>query len=367
MAFRSKLARYGSCEQVMPIPMIMKALRPCVPKPIYPLELPFNPTQDPFVPPKVVPIEIGQYPPKECPAPGAILANASGFLPPGYLKCDGSAVSRTTYAELFKRIGTYYGEGDFTTTFNLPKLDNDCDSNTIYIIKYDLFSDTIPYYPPVPCGDPLPAPPSYINIQILPYPQPYVPAPGTILKNTTNLLPDGYFSCNGAEVSRTTYAVLYNMIGTYYGVGDNVNTFNLPNLTNGDSPPYRYIIRYLNPADGVVPNPAVQIPVFPTPYVPGPGTILRNTEMYLPTGYLPCNGAALSRTEYYLLFSVIDTFYGAGNGTTTFNVPSLSNGTGNPNTYIIRYVEQVTPCVTITPQLNVAGVSVSGTESFNFS
>jgi microcystin-dependent protein len=89
--------------------------------------------------------------------------------------------------------------------------------------------------------------------------------------------------------------------------------------------------------------------------------------MYLPTGYLPCNGAALSRTEYYLLFSVIDTFYGAGNGTTTFNVPSLSNGTGNPNTYIIRYVEQVTPCVTITPQLNVAGVGISGTESFNFS
>jgi microcystin-dependent protein len=38
----------------------------------------------------------------------------------GWLLCDGSAVSRTTYAELFDVIGTTYGVGDGTTTFNLP-------------------------------------------------------------------------------------------------------------------------------------------------------------------------------------------------------------------------------------------------------
>ena len=44
-----------------------------------------------------------------------------GTVPPtGWLICDGSAVSRTTYAELFKVIGTSYGEGDGSTTFNLP-------------------------------------------------------------------------------------------------------------------------------------------------------------------------------------------------------------------------------------------------------
>lgn len=37
-----------------------------------------------------------------------------------YLTCDGTAVSRTTYAELFQRIGTTYGSGDGSTTFNLP-------------------------------------------------------------------------------------------------------------------------------------------------------------------------------------------------------------------------------------------------------
>ncbi|MDQ3914769.1 MAG: tail fiber protein [Actinomycetota bacterium] len=43
-----------------------------------------------------------------------------GTLPPGWLLCDGSDVSRSTYANLFEVIGTAYGEGDGHTTFNLP-------------------------------------------------------------------------------------------------------------------------------------------------------------------------------------------------------------------------------------------------------
>lgn len=38
----------------------------------------------------------------------------------GWLKCDGSAVSRATYADLFAVIGTVFGVGNGTTTFNLP-------------------------------------------------------------------------------------------------------------------------------------------------------------------------------------------------------------------------------------------------------
>jgi microcystin-dependent protein len=38
----------------------------------------------------------------------------------GWLVCDGSAVSRTTYADLFAKIGVTYGPGDASTTFNLP-------------------------------------------------------------------------------------------------------------------------------------------------------------------------------------------------------------------------------------------------------
>lgn len=42
-----------------------------------------------------------------------------------------------------------------------------------------------------------------------------------------------------------------------------------------------------------------------------------------PSGWLPCNGAAVSRTIYSVLFNVIGTTYGIGDGTTTFNVPNL--------------------------------------------
>jgi microcystin-dependent protein len=41
-------------------------------------------------------------------------------IPPGWLLCDGSAVSRLQYARLFRAIGTAYGVGDGSTTFNLP-------------------------------------------------------------------------------------------------------------------------------------------------------------------------------------------------------------------------------------------------------
>lgn len=40
--------------------------------------------------------------------------------PTGYLLCDGSAISRTSYADLFTALGTLYGAGDGSTTFNLP-------------------------------------------------------------------------------------------------------------------------------------------------------------------------------------------------------------------------------------------------------
>ncbi|WP_204345618.1 phage tail protein [Psychroserpens algicola] len=51
---------------------------------------------------------------------GAIFAFPTATPPDGYLECNGSAVSRTTYANLFALIGTSYGSGDGTTTFNLP-------------------------------------------------------------------------------------------------------------------------------------------------------------------------------------------------------------------------------------------------------
>jgi len=51
---------------------------------------------------------------------GTILTYAGAAAPTGYFSCDGSTVSRTLYPELYLAIGTYYGSGDGSTTFNLP-------------------------------------------------------------------------------------------------------------------------------------------------------------------------------------------------------------------------------------------------------
>lgn len=53
---------------------------------------------------------------------GEIKTYAGITVPTGWLECDGSAVSRTDYADLFTAIGTLWGEGDGSTTFNLPNL-----------------------------------------------------------------------------------------------------------------------------------------------------------------------------------------------------------------------------------------------------
>ncbi len=54
--------------------------------------------------------------------PGTIAFHGKNAAPQGYLKCNGGAVSRTTYADLFSEIGTTFGAGDGATTFNLPEL-----------------------------------------------------------------------------------------------------------------------------------------------------------------------------------------------------------------------------------------------------
>ncbi len=79
------------------------------------------------------------------------------------------------------------------------------------------------------------------------------------------------------------------------------------------------------------------------------GAIKPWTKAAAPDGYLLCNGGAVSRTTYADLFAVISTTYGAGDGSTTFNVPNLQGkmpqgydgntynlaGTGGANTVTV--------------------------------
>lgn len=65
---------------------------------------------------------------------GTIITFASQTAPTGYLKCDGTAISRTTYDTLFGVIGTIHGVGDTSTTFNIPTLTH-TNNNIIYCVK----------------------------------------------------------------------------------------------------------------------------------------------------------------------------------------------------------------------------------------
>ncbi len=58
-----------------------------------------------------------------------------------------------------------------------------------------------------------------------------IPAGGLMMWPTASA-PTGYLLCNGTAISRTTYAALFAVIGTTFGIGDNSTTFNLPNYTN---------------------------------------------------------------------------------------------------------------------------------------
>jgi microcystin-dependent protein len=53
---------------------------------------------------------------------GGVMSWPSDSIPTGFFKCDGQAISRTTYAALFALIGTTFGSGDGVTTFNVPNL-----------------------------------------------------------------------------------------------------------------------------------------------------------------------------------------------------------------------------------------------------
>lgn len=148
---------------------------------------------------------------------GTILTWSTGTAPNGYLICDGSAISRTTYAELFSVIGTTYGSGDGNTTFNLPN----------FINRYAIGSQSVGTY----IAESLP------NVN------------ATFLAAT-----NGSQSGTGAvTVGGTLSQMAFSGGGGYPGVGDHIFTFNAKasNPVYQDSAPVRpssvgvlYIIKY---------------------------------------------------------------------------------------------------------------------------
>jgi len=92
------------------------------------------------------------------------------------------------------------------------------------------------------------------------------------------------------------------------------------------------------------------------------GTIVPWTDSTIASGFLECNGSAVSRTTYADLFGVIGTTYGAGDGSTTFNVPDLQDNVpvGKSNN---KSLASTGGANTVTSTGNVAGSTANATLS----
>lgn len=135
---------------------------------------------------------------------GAIMWFGGSSAPTAWLLCDGSAVSRSTYANLFAVVGTTYGSGNGSTTFNLPSISS---TTGAYYIRFTTSVGVV----------------SSTALATAPV--------GTMFDwPTTSSYPTGFLRADGSAVSRTTYADLFTLCSTTYGSGDGSTTFNLPNI-----------------------------------------------------------------------------------------------------------------------------------------
>ncbi len=382
----------------------------------------------------------------------ALGSSISGYWttpPEGYFIEDGSAVSRTTYSELFALIGTTYGIGDGFSTFNLPdsrgrasvninSADTEFDTvGELYgeknhtltqnempshshgqritantggsAIRVDYLNDgaSSPYTQGVATGsNGGSAPYSVIQPSIVKqYAIKYRPSTGansllpagTTLQGYWSAIPANYLYEDGTAISRTTYSSLFSIVGTTYGTGNGSTTFNVPNsrgrvgvnLNTGDS--YFGALGQLSgekqhtltiaemvshthgqhitansggsanrfdysadasgqlydqgvqteSAGGGQPHNVIQPSItkrssIKTSAPAGsiqdagikPGTSIEGWWSTVPSGYLLENGAAVSRSTYAALFAVIGTTFGAGDGSTTFNLPDSRGRVG---------------------------------------
>jgi microcystin-dependent protein len=92
------------------------------------------------------------------------------------------------------------------------------------------------------------------------------------------------------------------------------------------------------------------------------GTITPWSQATPPSGFLECDGAAVSRSTYAALFAVISTTYGVGDGSTTFNLPDLTDKVAIHKSNTKNFAS-TGGANTVTPTGNVAGSTANATLS----
>ena len=245
---------------------------------------------------------------------GEVTSWPADAIPSNFLECDGSEVSRTTYADLYAVIGDTYGAGDGSTTFLLPDLrgqflrgldesgtvDPDGAGRTIGDSQTDGFETHTHTYVEMTGQNTghISGGPS-VSARNL-----------TLTTRTTNAGTDGGISETRPKNVSVKFCIRFAAEGTVAGaqVSTDLSTGTLNNTT---LPSALATKTYIDDTLGSL----------------GGTGIIGETITWIttttPANFLECNGNELSRTTYADLFAVIGTTYGAGNGSTTFNLPDF--------------------------------------------
>jgi microcystin-dependent protein len=249
---------------------------------------------------------------------GTISLWASDVAPANWMICDGSAISRTQYASLFAAIGTSYGAGDGVNTFNLPNLKGqtpigkDAAQTEFAALnqkggekKHLLTAAEMP---------------SHTHTQNS-HRHDVAQDNGVQLVLVDSNAPDA----TGANRFRLAVGTGSMGLDTNDITATNQNTGG--GATHNVLQPYtvvNFIIKVTNgdtPDDSQLTQRVSNLEEFSSAAPAGTITIFGGDTA--PTNWLFCDGAAVSRALYASLFAAIGTKYGAGDGSTTFNLPNL--------------------------------------------
>lgn len=219
---------------------------------------------------------------------GTIIAMSSDYIPTGYLLCNGAAVNRQNYSLLFAKIGTTYGEGDGTNTFNLPdlrgKFVRGLGGNS------DLLGKT----------------------------------QGDAIRNITgevdichgdNNVTNGVFRDNGRK-SRGRDGNEWYSHSVIFDASTVVPTAN-------ENRPLNMAMNYLIKASGSDAQNA-SLEEIRLDGIPIGGYLDYASDAVLPAGFMVADGRSLSAIEYPDLFKIIKYTYGGSEG--NFNLPDFSDG-----------------------------------------
>lgn len=219
---------------------------------------------------------------------GSIIAMSSDYIPAGYLLCNGAAVNRQNYSLLFAKIGTTYGEGDGTNTFNLPdlrgKFVRGLGGNS------DLLGKTQ--------GD------AIRNIQ------------GEVdICHGDNNVTNGVFRDNGRK-SRGRDGNGWYSHSVIFDASTVVPTAN-------ENRPLNMAMNYLIKASGSDAQNA-SLEEIRLDGIPIGGYLDYASDAVLPAGFMVADGRSLNKNEYPDLFQIIKYTYGGSED--NFNLPDFSDG-----------------------------------------